>query len=95
MEADYLIYSQDVPIWDTSTYAQYKVMELAKKNNIKVVLDGQGADELFGGYHHHFLAKWNNLFSQGNFTSGMNEISASKKTIENPLQFFLKEKLKQ
>ncbi|MEI8137361.1 MAG: asparagine synthase (glutamine-hydrolyzing), partial [Bacteroidota bacterium] len=64
-EADSLIYSQDVPIWNTSTYAQYKVMELAKKNNIKVVLDGQGADELFGGYHHHFLAKWNNLFSQG------------------------------
>ena len=87
-----LIYSQDVPIWDTSTYAQYKVMELAKKNNIKVVLDGQGADELFGGYHHHFLAKWNNLFSQGHFMSGLNEILASKKTISNPLQFFIKEK---
>ncbi len=90
-----LIYSQDVPIWDTSTYAQYKVMELAKKNNIKVVLDGQGADELFGGYHHHFLAKWNNLFSQGHFMSGLNEILASKKTISNPLQFFIKEKIKQ
>jgi asparagine synthase (glutamine-hydrolysing) len=94
-EIDSLIYSQDVPIWDTSTYAQYKVMELAKKNNIKVVLDGQGADELFGGYHHHFLAKWNNLFSQGHFMSGLNEISASKKTISNPLQFFIKEKIKQ
>jgi asparagine synthase (glutamine-hydrolysing) len=94
-EVDDLIYSQDVPIWDTSTYAQYKVMELAKKNKIKVVLDGQGADELFGGYHHHFLAKWNNLFSQGHFTTGMNDISASKKTISNPLQFFLKEKIKQ
>jgi asparagine synthase (glutamine-hydrolysing) len=94
-EIDSLIYSQDVPIWDTSTYAQYKVMELAKKNNIKVVLDGQGADELFGGYHHHFLAKWNNLFSQGHFMSGLNEILASKKTISNPLQFFLKERIKQ
>jgi asparagine synthase (glutamine-hydrolysing) len=94
-EIDSLIYSQDVPIWDTSTYAQYKVMELAKKNNIKVVLDGQGADELFGGYHHHFLAKWNNLFSQGHFMSGLNEILASKKTISNPLQFFIKEKIKQ
>jgi len=94
-EIDSLIYSQDVPIWDTSTYAQYKVMELAKKNNIKVVLDGQGADELFGGYHHHFLAKWNNLFSLGHFMSGLNEISASKKTISNPLQFFIKEKIKQ
>ncbi len=94
-EVDDLIYSQDVPIWDTSTYAQYKVMELAKQNKIKVVLDGQGADELFGGYHHHFLAKWNNLFSGGNFISAMNEISASKKTIAFPLQFYLKEKAKQ
>ncbi len=94
-EADDLIYSQDVPIWDTSTYAQYKVMELAKQNNIKVVLDGQGADELFGGYHHHFLAKWNNLFSNGNFMLAMNDISASKKTIGYPLQFYLKEKAKQ
>lgn len=94
-EVDDLIYSQDVPIWDTSTYAQYKVMELAKKNNIKVVLDGQGADELFGGYHHHFLAKWNNLFSQANYMMAMNEISMSKKTIANPLQFYLKEKVKQ
>jgi asparagine synthase (glutamine-hydrolysing) len=94
-EVDSLIYSQDVPIWDTSTYAQYKVMELAKKNNIKVVLDGQGADELFGGYHHHFLAKWNNLFSQGHYASGMNEIFESKRTISDPLQFFIKEKIKQ
>ena len=94
-EVDDLIYSQDVPIWDTSTYAQYKVMQLAKQNNIKVVLDGQGADELFAGYHHHFLAKWNNLFSQGNYMSGMNEVIASKKTIANPLQFYLKEKAKQ
>ncbi|MEO6302537.1 MAG: asparagine synthase C-terminal domain-containing protein, partial [Bacteroidia bacterium] len=94
-EVDNLIYSQDVPIWDTSTYAQYKVMELAKQNNIKVVLDGQGADELFGGYHHHFLAKWNNLFSTGNFMMAMNDISTSKKTIAFPLQFYLKEKAKQ
>jgi len=94
-EADDLIYSQDVPIWDTSTYAQYKVMQLAKQNNIKVVLDGQGADELFAGYHHHFLAKWNNLFAQGNYRLAMNEISLSKKTITNPLQFYLKEKVKQ
>ncbi|MBA2611985.1 MAG: asparagine synthase (glutamine-hydrolyzing) [Bacteroidetes bacterium] len=94
-EVDDLIYSQDVPIWDTSTYAQYKVMELASRHKIKVVLDGQGADELFAGYHHHFLAKWNNLFSNGNYVSAMKEVTASKKTISNPLQFYLKEKAKQ
>jgi asparagine synthase (glutamine-hydrolysing) len=93
-EADALIYSQDVPIWDTSTYAQYKVMELAKQNHIKVVLDGQGADELFGGYHHHFAAKWNNLLSRGKIFSAMNEISESKKTIANPFSFYIKERFK-
>ena len=94
-DLDSLIYSQDVPIWDTSTYAQFKVMELAKQSNIKVVLDGQGADELFAGYHHHFLAKWNDFFSKRHFISGLNEIFNSRKTITNPFQFYFKEKLKQ
>ncbi|MGZ3900663.1 MAG: asparagine synthase (glutamine-hydrolyzing), partial [Bacteroidia bacterium] len=93
-DLDSLVYSQDVPIWDTSTYAQFKVMELAKTNNIKVVIDGQGADELFAGYHHHFVAKWNNLFSGGNI-SAIKEIKNSRKTIESPFVFYAKEKIKQ
>ncbi len=39
------------PISSSSVYAQYKVFELAKQQNIKVLLDGQGADELLAGYH--------------------------------------------
>jgi asparagine synthase (glutamine-hydrolysing) len=94
-EVNDLIYSQDVPIWSTSTYAQYKVMQLAKQNGIKVVLDGQGADELFAGYHHHFLAMWNNLISSTNFVTAFKEINASKKTIPHPFLFFIKESIKQ
>lgn len=94
-DVDQLIYSQDVPIWSTSTYAQYKVMELAKQNGIKVVLDGQGADELFGGYHHHFTAKWNNLISEHHYLAAMKDILQSNKTISGSLLFFLKERLKQ
>ncbi|MBK7667910.1 MAG: asparagine synthase (glutamine-hydrolyzing) [Sphingobacteriaceae bacterium] len=93
-ELETLVYSQDVPIWDTSTYAQYKVMELAKQNNIKVVLDGQGADELFAGYHHHFVAKWNYLLSYGNVFGFMRELNQSKKTIDSPFSLFVKEKIK-
>ncbi|MCE3259560.1 MAG: asnB [Bacteroidetes bacterium] len=94
-ELDDLVYSQDVPIWDTSTYAQFKVMELAKKNNIKVVIDGQGADELFAGYHHHFVAKWNNLFAEGKSMEMIRDIKLSKKTIGSPFLFYAKEKVKQ
>jgi asparagine synthase (glutamine-hydrolysing) len=90
-----LVYSQDVPIWDTSTYAQHRVMQLARENNIKVVLDGQGADELFAGYHHHFVAKWNRLFSEGKIATAIREISDSGKTIPSPFVFYAKEKIKQ
>lgn len=93
-ELDELIYSQDVPIWDTSTYAQYKVMELAKKNKIKVVLDGQGADELFAGYHHHFLATWNHYFAKGQPLNAFRSIKASSDSIQNPFLFFIKERIK-
>lgn len=44
-----LIYMQDEPFFNISIYAQYRVMQLASKN-VKVVLDGQGADEQLAGY---------------------------------------------
>lgn len=44
----------DLPVWSTSTFAQWQLMKLAKESKIKVLLNGQGADEIFGGYRHHF-----------------------------------------
>lgn len=41
----------DEPYQNPSVYMQYRVMKLASKKSIKVLLDGQGADELLGGYH--------------------------------------------
>ncbi len=48
-----MIFAYDLPLWSTSSFAQFCVMKLAAEQGIKVVLDGQGADELFGGYGHH------------------------------------------
>ncbi len=53
-----LIRHQEEPFQSSSIYAQYKVYELAKQQGVKVILDGQGADETLGGYHkyiHWFL----------------------------------------
>jgi asparagine synthase (glutamine-hydrolysing) len=52
---------QDIPIWSTSTYAQYRVMQLVKETGLKVVLDGQGGDEVFAGYSPHFSFFWKGL----------------------------------
>jgi len=48
-DIDRLVYLQDEPFGSLSIYAQYCVMRLAQ-NDVKVVLDGQGADELLAGY---------------------------------------------
>lgn len=50
---DKLLYYHDEPISSMSVYAQYKVFELAAQHNVTVLLDGQGADELLGGYSKH------------------------------------------
>lgn len=49
-DLDSLIYTQDEPFVSTSMYASYCVMKLANENNTKVLLDGQGADEILCGY---------------------------------------------
>lgn len=45
-----LIWTQEEPFGSLSIYGQYKVMELANKAGMKVLLDGQGSDEIFAGY---------------------------------------------
>ena len=42
---------QDEPFASTSIAAQWFVFEAARQAGMKVMLDGQGADEVLGGYH--------------------------------------------
>jgi asparagine synthase (glutamine-hydrolysing) len=53
-DLDDLLYHQEEPIGSASVYMQYCIMKLAKERNITVLLDGQGADEILGGYHHFY-----------------------------------------
>ena len=41
---------QEEPFGSAGVYAQWKVHSMAKKEGIRVLLDGQGADEVLGGY---------------------------------------------
>ncbi|MCH8330599.1 MAG: hypothetical protein IH946_04345, partial [Bacteroidetes bacterium] len=88
-----LVYSQDIPFWSTSTYAQYCVMRLVSESGVKVVLDGQGGDELFAGYRHYYHAYWKELLHKNKFKKLFQELSADGGTMGN-LNFMIKSSLK-
>lgn len=61
-----LLRHHDEPFATTSIYAQWSVMELARSCGVKVLLDGQGSDELFAGYHTFYGAWFADLLNHGN-----------------------------
>ena len=53
---DEITWHQECPVPSTSIFGQWKVMEVARANGVIVLLDGQGADEILGGYHKFYVA---------------------------------------
>jgi asparagine synthase (glutamine-hydrolysing) len=56
-----LTWHQDEPFGSTSIYAQSHVFGLAAWNGVKVMLDGQGADEQLAGYPSFHAARFGRL----------------------------------
>lgn len=67
-EFEKLCYHQEEPFPSSSIYAQYKVFELAQKENVKVLLDGQGADEILAGYHKYIHWYLQEMVSRNKFS---------------------------
>jgi asparagine synthase (glutamine-hydrolysing) len=76
-DCEKLCYHQEEPFGSASIYAQYKVFELAKQHGVKVLLDGQGADETLAGYHKYYKWYWQELFLKGKL-SGRKELAAAR-----------------
>ena len=76
---DELIWHQDEPFGSTSIFAQWCVFELAKVNKVKVMLDGQGADEQLAGYHSYFPIYWLQLLKSFSWLLLGKELMAAKK----------------
>jgi asparagine synthase (glutamine-hydrolysing) len=54
-----LVWHEDEPIAFPSSVSLYFVSDLARRNGVKVVLSGEGADELFLGYNRYRVTAWN------------------------------------
>lgn len=53
------------PLADASMYAHWRLSELCRQSGIRVVLSGNGGDELFGGYHSYIYGAIGSLLASG------------------------------
>lgn len=65
---DDITYHHDQPTNSASLYSQYMVMK-GVQGHVKVVLDGQGADELFAGYMPYYSYYISDLIDKNTFFS--------------------------
>lgn len=72
-----VIYHQEEPFQSASIYAQYKVYELARQHSVKVILDGQGADETLAGYTKYYHWYWQELIGKNQFALQRKERKAA------------------
>ena len=74
-----LCYHQEEPFSSSSIYAQYKVFETAKLHDVKVLLDGQGADETLAGYHKYIHWYLQEVLSRHKLGAAQRQINALRK----------------
>lgn len=68
------LYYQDFPVTTTSFYAEWTVAKLVQQAGVRVLLIGQGGDELLGGYHHHFYRYCRQLILQGRILQYLSQV---------------------
>ena len=74
-----LCYHQEEPFPSSSIYAQYKVFELASQHKVRVMIDGQGADEIMAGYHRYLHWYIQELVSRNKFALAKKERNLFRK----------------
>ena len=87
-------YHADIPLLGSSYISQYFLMNLAAKNNIKVLLDGQGSDEYLLGYLHSFNRMIGQSLNQFQIIGALKTLLSHKKqhelTLKDSLTVLLK-----
>lgn len=77
-QAARLAWHQDEPIASTSFFAEWSVYGLVAEAGLKVMLDGQGADEAIAGYHAYFAPYLASLVRDGRIADAWREVKAFK-----------------
>lgn len=72
---DRVTWHQEEPLQGVALIGQYHAFRAAADHGVRVVLDGTGADELFGGYPRHQWARLLGHIGDGRWWAGTREFS--------------------
>jgi len=90
---DRITWHQDEPFGSSSIYAQWDIFGLAARNGVKVMLDGQGADEQLAGYDNYYGPHLGSLFRSWRWGKLWQEIEAARSIRSVPRSWLLKHML--
>ncbi len=70
-----MLFHIEEPFRSLSVYSQYKIYQrIGSDTGVKVVLNGQGADEMFGGYTGHYFYLFSQLAKRQQYIRAVNEM---------------------
>jgi asparagine synthase (glutamine-hydrolysing) len=79
-----MVWYQEEPVAGSSIYAQWCVMRRAREAGVVVLLDGQGSDEILGGYQSCYWYYLAGMARSGRFPSLLRAMSTAWGTHERP-----------
>ncbi len=71
-----MLWFQDEPVHSLTPLVGYALMEMTAANGLKVILNGQGADETIAGYGNYFRDYWQTLLDRGCALKAWREIES-------------------
>jgi asparagine synthase (glutamine-hydrolysing) len=80
-----ITWHQDEPFGSSSIFAQWCVFEEARRVGVKVMLDGQGADEQLAGYHTAFAYRVAGMLRGGRIDVAIATVLARKRELGAPV----------
>lgn len=75
-DLEQLVKLQDEPFGSTSIYAQFRIFDAIRRDGQTVVLDGQGADEIFAGYLPYYSAHMAGMVKSGQIGKALKLLNA-------------------
>ena len=83
-DLDEFVEAMEEPVAGLSAYAQYQVFKLAHQHGAKVLLDGQGGDEILAGYVYYYGYRFWELFASLRWPTLMKEGWLSYRNLRDP-----------